>query len=71
MAKNKTRYFLISYYSANNFQVNVGNMTVNGEEFPNQKFIQSHIFETTKIENPVIQNIFEFKSLEDYNEFLK
>lgn len=64
---NDMRYFLISY----SFEDSFGNLFVESNKFPSKKELILHLKEKGKLTkgNIVIQNIFEFKSKEDYQKF--
>jgi hypothetical protein len=59
------RYFLISFFAGGM----AGNLHFGTKSFPSHAKIKKDLTRLTKDQNPVIINIFEFKTEQDYNDF--
>jgi hypothetical protein len=64
------RAFLISYTWSSGKTSGSGNVYISGDSFPSNAYIRRELMKDPQINNPVIMNIFEFKSMKDYNDFM-
>lgn len=64
------RAFLISYSWSKGHMSGSGYMTIQSTRFPSRSWIYKKIEESDFSGSPVIMNIFEFKSMEDFNDFM-
>ncbi len=68
----KERYFLIKYSAKiKDGNVSTGNLWFNSDEFPTNTWIKEQANTKGDFESIVVENIFEFKSKEDFNSFNK
>jgi len=67
------RYYLVTYVASNELIRSNGNVSIISKCFPSKSWLKSTISDNKKFlpDNVVIQNIFEFKSEEDFNNFNK